>query len=295
MKVSVLIVNHNGERHLERCLASLESESPFEILLADNASGDGSVELVKRRFPEVRVLELGGNYGFGAANNRAAEQASGDLLLLLNNDAWLAEGALSVLVERFAGEPRLGLVAPQLRYPDGRLQTVWAPDVSVFGEAVRKATNRFEGRSFHHGALSKALRTFGAGWYSAACALLRREAFEAVGGFDERYFLYFEDADLCLRLRQAGWRLVEERSVVAFHEKGASASPVVQERERDKEPARRAEVESRRSQLLYYRKHRPAWERRWLRNHLRRKYKQANDLEVQTRVLAAVAEDEASG
>ncbi len=304
MLISVLIVNHNGEQYLDRCLSSLGPAAldaqagaveHLEILLADNGSRDGSVAFVRQNYPGVQVVEIGENIGFGAANNRVAQLARGDALLLLNNDAWLADGCLDGLVGRMVEEDDLALVAPQLRYPDGRLQTSWAPDVGLVGEAVRRLTNRFEGHPFNHGPLCRALRRLGAGgWFTAACALVRRRAFEQVGGFDESFFLYYEDADLCLRLRKAGWKLAQESSAVAFHEKSGSSSGSPLTHSAGAAPAaesgaRRAAIEYRRSQLLYYRRHRASWQRWLLHSYLRRKYRGERDLRLREEVLAAVS------
>ena len=119
--ISAIIANHDGERGLHRCLESLEGRG-IEILLVDNASRDGSLDLVRRRFPEVTVLPQARNLGFGAANNLAAARACGDALLLLNADAWLEPGALDLLAARLTHSADVGLVAPRLRYPDGRRQ-----------------------------------------------------------------------------------------------------------------------------------------------------------------------------
>lgn len=265
--ISVLIVNHNGGEWLGRCLGELHAleGSPFEeVIVADNASTDGSLSAVRRDFPSVRVLALGENLGFGAANNRAAALARGDRLLLLNSDAWPLPGCLPALDRALDLDPRRGWVSPRLSYLDGRRQFHWAPTTSVLGEAVQMVRNRFEARSWAHrlGLWPEP------GWFTAACALLRREAFESVGGFDEDYFLYFEDVDLCLRLRRAGWHLAEAPDARAVHVKGGS------------QPAGGGAVgkEYRRSQLRYYRQHRPAWEGRLLRRRLRRKY--ADDSEM---------------
>jgi len=234
----------------------------LEVVLADNASGDGSLELVRRRFPSVTVVPLDENRGFAAANNRAADRASGQQLLLLNTDAWLDEGALAALQQRLGADPKLGLVAPRLLSPDGRPQLGWSPDRSIVGEMLQRITNRWEGARWFHAVLLPMLRwMLGPGWYTGACLLVRTEAFTQVGGFDEGYFLHFEDADLCLRLRQAGWRLGHAADARVFHARGGSSCD-----------AAMLEREYRRSQLRYYATHRPGWEHRLLRRYLARKY-----------------------
>jgi len=279
--ISVLIVNHDGRRHLHHCLERL-AEAPSshgEVIVADNASTDGSVEMVREEFPGVRLLELGENLGFGAANNRAAELARGDRLLLLNSDAWLEGDALERLSAALDADPHAGAAAPELRYPDGRRQFAWVPETGVLGEALQKVRNRFEGRGWAHRPPPRWLPVLGRFWLTAACLLVRRQAFEEVGGFDEGYFLYFEDVDLGRRLRLAGWRLLPVPGAVAHHVKGGS------------QRAGRAELEYRRSQLRYYRRHRPGWENRYLRRRLRRKFARVDDPELRRRLLDLLVED----
>ncbi len=261
--ISVLVVNRDGERWLVRCLASVGDPPPpdVEVVLVDNCSSDGSVELVRRRFPHVNLLENRRNLGFGAANNQAAAQARGETLLLLNNDAWLEPGCLALLHARLDREPDLGLVAPRLIGPDGRPRFVWSPDRSLLGEAVQRVRNPFEGTAFNHGPIDRLMRAVsGPGWYTAACVLIRRSAFDDVGGFDPSFFLYFEDADLCVRIREAGWNLDCELEAVAVHAGGGGKLGGA------------VADEYRRSQLYYYRKHRPQWELAVLKFILGRRY-----------------------
>ena len=267
--ISILIVNYDGRDHLRHCLEQLASQADSyeDIVVVDNASSDGSPAMVAEQFPHCRLVALDRNIGFGAANNRAAEVAVGDQLLLLNSDAWLADGALPRLAAALDADPRLALVAPELRYPDGRRQFAWAPETGVVGEALQMLRNRFESRTWAHRLPPRWLRPIlGPGWFSAACVLLRRDAFDAVGGFDEGIFMYFEDVDLSRRLRQACWRLGSVPEAVAYHVKGGSR------------PSGRGEIEYRRAQLYYYRKHRPAWEYRYLRTRMRRKFSRYPDL-----------------
>ncbi|MCG8458266.1 MAG: glycosyltransferase family 2 protein [Holophagales bacterium] len=280
--ISVLIVNYDGGEVLLRSLEELYRAGGFEeVVLADNGSTDGSAADVARRFPEVRILELGENLGFGAANNRAAEAARGNRLLLLNSDAWPEPGCLEALDAALDADPGLALVAPRLFYPDGRRQFSWAPTTSVLGEAVQMVRNRLEGRSWAH---DLPRRLLGPGWYTAACLLLRRDAFEQVGGFDEGYFLYFEDVDLCVRLRRRGWRLAHVTGARAVHVKGGSQGP----------EGGAAGLEYRRSQLRYYRLRRPGWEQRLLRARLRRKRGRIEDPEIRRALVDLMDREERS-
>lgn len=256
--ISVIIVNHNGEAHLGRCLESLDG-SGAEVLLVDNASCDDSLSLVRERFPGVKVLPQAVNLGFGAANNLAAAQARGEALLLLNADAWLETGAFELLTARLSGRPEVGLVAPRLRYPDGRRQFSWSPARGFLGEALQKARNPFETQAWAHCSLARwAARLVGPTWFTAACVLVRTAAFRSVAGFDESFFMYFEDVDLCLRLEAAGWQLEQEPRAVVYHAGGVVGQSGVDDLYRP-------------SQLRYYRLHRPRWESRFVERRLRRR------------------------
>jgi GT2 family glycosyltransferase len=151
-------------------------------------------------------------------------------------------------------------VAPQLRYPDGGRQFAWSPERSIVGEALQLLRNPLESRTWVHGNLARTLaRVVGRPWFTAACVLLRAEAYLQIGGFDEDFFMYFEDVDLCHRLREAGWRLVDEPRAVAWHHGGLERAAGTHDLYRP-------------SQLRYYRKHRPLWEQRWIERRLRRRY-----------------------
>lgn len=274
--LSILIVTHNTRDHLTHALQHLEAQAHTwdEVIVVDNASTDDSCRLVRERFSFVRLLELDENFGFGVANNRGVEIAQGDKILLLNSDAWLVEDALPHLAATLDRNPRLGAVTPALFYPDGRPQFSWAPGTGVFGETLQKLRNRFEPRPWaHRPPPSWLFPLLGPVWLTAACLLVRKEAFDAVGGFDEEFFLYFEDVDLCHRMRRAGWGLRVVPEAHAFHVKGGS------------DRGARAELEYRRSQLAYYRKHRPGWENRLLRFKLRRKFAEMESPQLREQLL----------
>jgi GT2 family glycosyltransferase len=297
--VSALVVNHDAGDWIRRCLESLQaiaeawrsadagdsaSAAGLEAVVVDNASSDGSTATV-REFAStalpVRLVEAGRNVGFGAACNLAAAKSAGRHLLLLNPDAWIDEESLRRLVEAQESDDRLAVAAPSLSYPDGSPQFVWAPPVGVLGEAIQRFRNRFEQVGWNYGLLPRLLRpSVGGGWYTAACLLVRRSAFEEVGGFDEGFFLYFEDADLCLRLRRAGFGLREVVGARAWHVRGAVTGG---DRERRLTPA--AERFYRASQLRYYELHRPRWERAVLHRRLRRRFLAIRDEEHRRRML----------
>ncbi|MCL4839962.1 MAG: glycosyltransferase family 2 protein [Thermoanaerobaculia bacterium] len=271
--ISALLVSYNTRDLLAATLERLLAlpDPPDEVLVADNGSTDGTLDLLAARFPGVRVLPLAKNLGFGAANNRAAAAARGDKILLLNSDAWPLPGTLARLSAALDRDPRLALAAPHLRYPDGGAQFHWAPATGVMGEALQKLRNPLESWRLIH-----RVRWPGR-WFTAACALLRREAFAAVGGFDEGFFLYFEDVDLCTRLLACGWKLRSVAGAEAVHLKGGSRG------------ADRENLEYRRGQLRFYAKHRPGWENRFLRARLARRARRLPAAERE-RLLALLAE-----
>lgn len=211
MTVDVVIVTwRSGERVL-RCLERLEQQAaPHVTWLVDNASGDGTVAAVRRRFPAVRVLEMPSNVGFGAAVNAGVLAGSSDVVVLVNDDVELEPGALAALVRPF-DDPAVGMVAGLTTLPgsgrvDGfgiELDVTLAPYNRMRGEPVGHAGGVLLGPS-------------------GGLAAYRRDAFERAGGFDERLFAYGEDVDLALRLRLAGWGAAAAADARGVHVGGAS-------------------------------------------------------------------------
>lgn len=257
--VSVVVVSHNTREDLLRCLASLAQASvPLETLVVDNASEDGSPEAVERRFPDVRVLRNAANVGFGPANNRALAEARAPFVLLLNSDAELRPGCLETLVGILRERPDAGIAGPRTLEADGAVQMSFGPELTPWREwRQRRLVAGVKARrpDALRRAAAAAAREHEPAWVSASCLLARREALAAVGGFDEGYFLYEEDVDLCRRVRQAGWRVLFTPAAEAVHHLGRSVA-------RDPE---RARLEYQRSHLRYYSRHNGAVARGALR------------------------------
>lgn len=229
LDVSVVIVSYNARELLARSVASVAG-GPHEVVVVDNASRDGSPELVRERFPGVRLVELPRNLGFGTANNVGMELASGRYALLLNSDAWPVEDAVERLVAFADRRPRAGIVGPRLLNPDGTLQrsvrgfpTLWRLVTEYF--FLRKLApgsrllNGFYGAGFDHRSERDAEFLMG------AVLLVRREALDEVGGFDPSFFLFSEETDLCYRLRRAGWTVTFTPAAEFVHVGGASTGP----------------------------------------------------------------------
>lgn len=226
MKVSIIIVSWNALPLLQRCLPSVVETgyADFEIIVADNASEDGSSEWVESAFPDiVRIVRHSSNWAFAKGNNRAVPHASGDLLLFLNNDVIVPSDWLDAIVEAFRADPSLGAAQPKLLQPD-----VHPPRFEYAGAAGghldRYGFPFTRGRIFNHleedrGQYDTAAEIF---WASGAALAVRREVFEAAGRFDEQFVMHMEEIDLCWRIRRLGHaiRLVPESHV--WHIGGAS-------------------------------------------------------------------------
>jgi len=257
-RVSVVLVNFNDRQHLEACLSSLRmgaSPLAYDVTLVDNASADGSAEMAASRFPEVRLIRNTVNVGFGRANNQAAAESRAEFLLFLNTDTVMGAGAVAALVKEMQRDSRAGAAGPALIRAPGRYQVSFGRRVDFLAQLLQKTVIN----PYRKIQLRFARKTRKTGWLSAACLLCRREAFAAVGGFDERFFIYFEDIDLCFRMRKAGWRLLHVPSARVVHEGGATTRPRFSS----------SRLEYRRSQVLFYEKNNSRTSLALLRGYLR--------------------------
>ncbi|MBV9848810.1 MAG: glycosyltransferase family 2 protein [Armatimonadetes bacterium] len=212
--ITVAIVSYNTRDLLRACLRSLaarqaEGEASLEIVVADNGSADGSAAMVRAEFPDVRVIETGGNIGYGRANNAALRDARGRYVLILNSDTEAEAGALQAMRDFLDARPEAGAVGGRLILPDGTTQPSCAddPDLkSVLWEQTylyklfsrNRVTGGYYMTYWDYGDRRAVEQVCG------ACLMVRRELFRQLGGFDPRYFMYFEDTDLCVRVRAAG-------------------------------------------------------------------------------------------
>jgi GT2 family glycosyltransferase len=220
--LSILIVNYKTPEMTKACLDSVAhcaAGVSHEVIVADNDSRDGSLEFLAQSHPGARLLAMGHNAGFGAANNRAADLARGRYLLLLNNDATLRDDTLPRLIETLESDPAIGIVGPEIHYPDGRFQLSCGPDIGLWNELVMKHFARRLARRIQRGPALQRVD-----WVSGACMLIPRDLYKRVGGFDETFFLYMEDADLCRRLRRLGFCILLDRRAIVHHHLGETTS-----------------------------------------------------------------------
>ena len=217
LTVAAVVPNWNGERWLPGCLDSLaaQSKAPDEVLIVDNGSTDGSLELLRRSYPEVKVLALGHNTGFAVAANRGIAAAAADAVALLNTDIELERDWLERMTAALERDPANGAVACKMVDMTDPTRLYDAGDV-LRRDGVCEQRGRFE---HDDGRFDEPGEVFAA---CGGAAFYRRAALTAVGSFDERFFAYIEDVDLGLRLRMAGWRCAYEPAV-ARHASGGSS------------------------------------------------------------------------
>lgn len=235
--VTIVIPNLNGAPVLGACLGSLGSAAAdrcWAAVVVDNASHDSSVELVRARFPAVKVLENRENLGFAAACNQGGQPLDSRYVLLLNSDVVLPSGSLEAMIRFADAHPDVGALTPRMCWPDGRIQ---GPRLGLSS-------------LFRKGAVPM-------GWAPGTCLLLRRSALDAVGWLDESFFFYNEDIDLSWRLRKGGWKIVCLPELRVVHQEGAATRS-------DSAVRARAMAEGYRGSVLLTRKHFP-WATRMVR------------------------------
>jgi GT2 family glycosyltransferase len=263
IELTILIVNHNAKDHLVKTIDSLNENVKglvYEIILVDNASTDGSVLAVQLSHPTVEIIPLDQNVGFAKANNLGAKQASGRYLLILNSDTEVPEKALEKLVELKKRHPDWGIVAPLILDPDGSLQLSWGRDLHLHTELFLKYFAEMVSRWRYKRKKGRMDRSVN--WVSGACFLIEGSLYRQVGGFDEKFFLYAEDADLGKRVRQLGKEIRLTSASRIIHHSGKSVVGM---------PGR-ALLEAKKSQLYYYCKHNGRWALSILKLYLRLRF-----------------------
>jgi GT2 family glycosyltransferase len=214
-EISIVIVNYNGLHHLEECLASVYAQEyrDFEVVMVDNASADGSVEFTRARFPQVKLILSGSNLGFAGGNNLGFKHCAGRQVLLLNNDTRMEPGCLAELAKAVSAHAPARIFQPmQLDY--------YQPDkVDSAGDTVYTAFFSFSFTGYPAAAFPEPRPITGA---CAAAALYPRDLLEQLGGFDEDFFLVYEDLDLSLRARHRGEEILLLPSARVLHKRSAS-------------------------------------------------------------------------
>jgi len=228
--VSIIIVNYNGKKFLADCINSIFgfADCRYEVIVVDNASTDGSREYLREHFPDLRLIHSEVNLGFAGANNLGARSASGKYLLLLNNDTRLLNG-LGPAIEALESDEKLGAVGCRMYFADGsfqpskgyehaplRLVLAWTglyrlTSLALFSEVDLDPAN--------YNSLRQAVA-----WVSGAFLMTPRDLWEKLGGLDESYFMYVEDADYCRRVRDAGFSVAYTPQTEIIHYRGGGAA-----------------------------------------------------------------------
>ena len=249
MDLAIVIVSHNTKADLERCLQSLQKYPPtlsHQIVVVDNASSDGSAAAIGSQWPRVRIIALDHNIGFAAATNKGIRETASELVLLLNSDTMVPEGAIDRLAAALRDLPRAAAVGPRIVDGNGRPELSYGRMISPLAELRQKLLVRFASAARLETMTSE---TREVDWVTAACLLVRRREAEDAGLFDERYFMYCEDVDFCAAIRANGGKVYFTPQAEIVHLRGRSWRA---------NPGRTAE-RYRRSQLAFYRKHHPRW------------------------------------
>jgi N-acetylglucosaminyl-diphospho-decaprenol L-rhamnosyltransferase len=231
--LSISVVSYRTPELVRACLMALAvdrlaSGLAMDVTVVDNASHDGSAEMVRAEFPWVRLIENVTNVGFGAAHNQALLGSSARYVLVLNSDTAVASGALQALVGYLDAHPRVAVAGPRLRYPNGSVQ----PSRRRFPSVATLFLESTQVQRFWPD--NAVLRRYYVAdrsdeqeqevdWLAGACLCVRGRIVEDLGLFDERFFMYSEELDLCRRYRAAGWRVAYVPSAEVRHHEGASA------------------------------------------------------------------------
>lgn len=227
--VAVVIVSYNTRELLARCLESLSGEGASETVVVDNGSTDGSAALVSERFPGVRVIANETNTGYGSAANAGIRGVSAPFVLLLNADTEVQPGCLAALARAAARAPQRAIIAPAIMDPSGTAEPSCFPFPGTLGwllenEPLATVTRNVAPLMRRAASFRPRDTEHPVPWALGCALLIRRAALEEVGGFDESYFMYYEEVDLSRRLTDAGWQIWFTPEARVKHVGGASTS-----------------------------------------------------------------------
>ncbi len=249
--LSIIVVNFETPDYTLECVRSIYKNRPhcaFEVIVIDNGSKDGSFESLRAQLPQVLCIETGANLGFSQANNLGINNARGNFILLLNSDTKILDNSLDKMLEYLIANPHVGVLGPRQLQGNGKLQLSWGSFPTLISEAFRKllhyrlSINDLKIRDYLE---EKYAGSTDVDWVSGSCLMARKQAFADAGLLDGRFFMYFEDIDLCRRMKDRDWRIHYNSDITIVHYGGVSA----------KRNLLRVLVEYRRSQIYFTKKY----------------------------------------
>ncbi|OQX81758.1 MAG: hypothetical protein B6D56_01400 [Candidatus Omnitrophica bacterium 4484_70.1] len=231
MDLSIIVINWNGERYLKNCLSKVFQacrEILYEVIVVDNASEDTSLSYLRTQGGKIKLIENSENIGFGKAANQAVAKAKGKYIVIMNPDVEVDKESFRLMISFLESNPQIGIVGPCILNPDGSLQrlgggasplSLWASFCHYFFLFAI-----FKNISFFRGIYISRLpnKPQSVGWVSGACFMIRRETFLRLDGFDEDFFMYSEDVDLCVRAKKRGWQIYYLPQAKVVHYIGGS-------------------------------------------------------------------------
>jgi len=246
-RLSIIIVTYNSRGEIDEALRALREPRPrvdHELVVVDNASTDGTASHLRATWPAVRVIDAGANLGFAAANNVGIRQTSSELVLLLNPDTRAHGPAIDSLVAALDSRRDVAIVGPRIVDARGHAELSFGRMISPVGELRQKILQRMTAIVD-----DMTRRTRQVEWVSGACLMIRRADLEACGLFDERFFMYTEDVDLCASVRARGGNVLFLADAQIEHLRGRSVASA----------QRPTSIAYRHSQIAFYEKHHPRW------------------------------------
>ena len=256
MKLSIVIPTYNAHEWIQGCLDSIALHHPcaeYEIIAVDDASSDDTIAIVRQQFPTVRVFSNEKNVGFGKTVNVGLKMATGEYLLVLNNDTWMHAGALDGMTAYLDAHPEVGIVGPKVLNGDGTLQQqcrrrIPTPTAALlYFTGIARLFPRSPRVAGYLMTDADENQTIEVDSVLGACLMVRREVVEAIHGFDPEYFLYGEDMDFCWRAKLAGWKVMYVPTAVITHFGGQGGTG---------KKKLYATIEWHRAMWIFYRKHR---------------------------------------
>ncbi len=241
-ELSIIIVNYNSGDYLKNCLNSIKKNIKkivYEIIIVDNCSSDDSITGIKKD-EKIRIIKNKKNLGFARANNIGVSQAKGEYILILNNDTIIFDNSIEKLLDYKKQHPEIGILSPVILYEDKSFQLSFGFDINLLSELFLKYFAETYYKFLYK--IKKDNFIIQPNWISGACFLIEKKLYESVSGFDEKFFLYTEDADFGRRVRDKGYKLMVYGKSKIIHLKGKTSSKNLSI----------AIIESKKSQLYYY-------------------------------------------